>query len=88
MAKLNLGDAVDEANDSVLTPWAEMLAAAKITRPGPLTPFLEPELLKDSDLCLDGTRFKTVTGFMYKVPKMTEEQLKEMINSYKRMNWW
>ena len=88
LAKLNLADAVDEANDSVLGPWAELLHNAGITMPGPLSPFLEKELLKDSNLSIDGTRFKDVDGFKYEVPEITRKQLEETIDSYKALNWW
>ena len=65
-----------------------MLAASGIQRPGPLSPFMEKEQLKDMDLSLDGSRFEKVTGFQYKVPEMTKAEIEKMIESYKRMNWW
>ncbi|KAI5780700.1 hypothetical protein DFH27DRAFT_336907 [Peziza echinospora] len=87
-AKLNLGSAVDEENDELLQPWGDLLNDNGITRPGPITPYLEGETVKDCDFCLDGSKFKSVTGFTYMVPKVTEEVLREVIESYKKMNWW
>ncbi|KAF3934275.1 hypothetical protein ABW19_dt0202776 [Dactylella cylindrospora] len=87
-AKLNLDEAVDEANEGVLQPWAELLDKAGIHRPGPISPYIEKEALKDYDLCLDGTRFKTVTGFSYDVPAPTAANVEELVDSYKRMGWW
>lgn len=87
-AKMNLGSAVDEENDELLQPWGDLLSKGGITRPGPITPYLEGETVKDCDFCLDGSRFKEVTGFKYEVPKMTEKELREIIKSYERMNWW
>lgn len=87
-AKLNLNSAVDEENDELLQPWGQLLNEAKISRPGPINPYLEQELVRDSDLSLDGSRFETVTGFKYEVPEVTEEGLKEMIRSYERLGWW
>ncbi len=87
-ARLNLDSVVDDVNDETLGPWAELLAEAKITRPGPLSPFMEKELLKDTDLSMDGSRFMKVVGFEYQKPKMTKELLEEVIASYQRMNWW
>ncbi|KAJ6264633.1 hypothetical protein Dda_0782 [Drechslerella dactyloides] len=88
LAKLNLEEAVDDANELCLQPWADMLQSANITRPGLISPYIEIEQLKDSDLSLDGTRFKTVTGFEYDVPEITTAKVEEMLDSYKRMNWW
>lgn len=87
-ARLNLDSVVDDINDELLGPWADILADAGITRPGPLTPFMEKELLKDTDLSMEGSRLKAVLGFEYAKPKMTKELLEEVIESYRRMNWW
>lgn len=87
-ARLNLGSAVDEENDEILQPWGDLLHEAGITRPGPINPYLENELVKDDDFSIDGTRFEKVTGFEYKVPEVTEEGLSAIIESYKRLNWW
>ncbi|EPS39155.1 hypothetical protein H072_7097 [Dactylellina haptotyla CBS 200.50] len=81
-------EAVNDANEEILGPWDDLLDQAGITRPGPITPFIELEQLKDSDLSLDGTRFKNVTGFKYDVPKMNTAMIEGMVESYKRMNWW
>ncbi|MBE3048152.1 hypothetical protein IMZ48_37730 [Candidatus Bathyarchaeota archaeon] len=87
-ARLNMDSVVDDVNDEVLTPWGTMLEEAGITRPGPLTPFMEKELLKDTDLSMDGGRFESVVGFEYEKPALTKENLEAVIESYKKMNWW
>ncbi|KAH8882115.1 NAD(P)-binding protein [Thozetella sp. PMI_491] len=87
-AKLNMDSVVDDVNDELLGPWADLLRDADITRPGPLTPFMEKELLKDTDLSMDGSRLEQVVGFEYEKPKMTKELLEEVIESYKQMKWW
>lgn len=87
-ARLNLDSVVDDVNDEVLGPWAELLEDANITRPGPLNPFMEKELLKDTDLSMDGSRFEKIVGFEYEKPKITKEEVENIIESYKRMNWW
>ncbi|KAK4239067.1 hypothetical protein C8A03DRAFT_43257 [Achaetomium macrosporum] len=87
-AKLNLDSVVDDVNDELLGPWADLLAEAGITRPGPLTPFMEKELLKDTDLSMDGSRLEDVVGFTYEKPKISKELVEEVIESYKKMNWW
>jgi nucleoside-diphosphate-sugar epimerase len=87
-ARLNMDCVVDDVNDEVLGPWAELLEEAGITRPGPLTPFMEKELLKDTDLSMDGSRLEEVVGFKYEKPKITKELVQDMIDSYTRIGWW
>lgn len=87
-AKMNLEHVVDDLNEDILQPWADMIEAAGITRPGPLSPFLEKELLKDSELSLDGSLFEKTTGFKYTHEKFTADEVRSMIASYKRMEWW
>lgn len=87
-ARLNMDSVVDDVNDEVLGPWADLLRDAGISRPGPLSPFMEKELLKDTDLSMDGSRLEKMVGFEYKVPKITTERVEEVIESYKRMKWW
>ncbi|KAI1437637.1 hypothetical protein GGR50DRAFT_692152 [Xylaria sp. CBS 124048] len=87
-ARLNMDTVVDDVNDDVLGPWADLLKEAGITRPGPLTPFMEKELLKDTDLSMDGKRLQTVVGFEYKKPAINKELVLEVIESYKKMKWW
>ncbi len=88
-AKMHLESVVDDLNEDILQPWADMLAKKKITRPGPLSPFLEKELLKDTDLSLDGGLFERVTGFEYeRGDGLKREGVEEMVKSYERMGWW
>ena len=87
-ARLNMDSVVDDVNDEVLGPWADLLEDAGISRPGPLTPFMEKELLKDTDLSMDGSRLEKVVGFSYEKPKITKELVQEMIDSYTRIGWW
>ncbi|CAN8099430.1 unnamed protein product [Discula destructiva] len=87
-AKLNMDSVVEDVNDDLLGPWADLLEQAGITRPGPLTPYMEKELLKDTDLSMDGSRLEKVVGFEYSKPKITKELLEEVIDSYKKMKWW
>jgi hypothetical protein len=58
-------------------------------RTSPLSPFLEKELLKDTDLSLDGSLFEQTVGFKYENPDgLTVERVKEMVDSYESMQWW
>ena len=87
-AKLNLDNVVDDINEDTMQPWADLLSDANITRPGPLTPYMEKELLRDTDLSLDGSRFQKVVGFQYQKPTISKAEVEGIIESYKRMNWW
>ena len=62
-ARLNLDYVVDDVNDESLDPWADLQSKAGITQTTPLSPFMERELLKDTDLSLDGSLFERETGF-------------------------
>ena len=65
-ARLNLEHVVDEVNDDTLDDWADLQDAAGVKgNGGPLSPFMEKELLRDADLSLDGSRFENVVGFRF-----------------------
>ena len=89
-AKMNLDSVVDDVNDDVLQPWAEMMKRAGVDagQGSPLSPFMEKELLKDSNLCLNAKKAKEVLGWTVEREKLTEEGLKEIIVSYQRVRWW
>lgn len=63
-AKMNLEHVVDDVNDDTLDDWADLQEAAGVRENGgPLSPFMEKELLKDTDLSMDGSRFEKEVGF-------------------------
>ena len=88
LARLDLDRAVDEVNDEILDPWAELQLRAGITKVTPLSPFMEKELLRDKDLSLDGAAFERATGFAYSHPRLTCEEIEDVLASYRRMGWW
>ncbi|TID16420.1 NAD dependent epimerase/dehydratase family protein [Venturia nashicola] len=88
IAMLKLDNVVDELNDDTLDIWAELQQESKTSETTPLNPFMEKELLKDNHLSLDGTAFVKETGFQYKHPTVTKQEVEAVIESYKRMNWW
>jgi hypothetical protein len=67
-ARLNMDHVVNEVNDETLDPWAELQNAAGISQSTPLSPFMEKELLKDTDLSMDGSAFEKDIGFKYVFP--------------------
>lgn len=77
MAKLNLRGMAEDVNDKHLKPWSEMCKAAGI-QSTPLTPYLDPELLYNNSLCVDGSAIEA-TGFNYQFPNVTVDLLREQI---------
>jgi nucleoside-diphosphate-sugar epimerase len=88
LAKLNLDDVVDDMNEISLQTWAELVEKAGITRPGPISPFLERDVLKDQDMSIDGSKFEAETGWKPKYPNFGADSIREIVDSYKRMGWW
>jgi nucleoside-diphosphate-sugar epimerase len=88
LAKLNLDDVVDDMNEVSLQTWAELIEKAGITRPGPISPFLERDVLKDQDMSIDGSKFVNATGWKPQYPKFGADSIREIVDSYKRMGWW
>ncbi|KAF9735930.1 hypothetical protein PMIN06_006843 [Paraphaeosphaeria minitans] len=87
-ARMNLDHVVDEVNDETLDPWADLQTQAGISNNTPLTPFMEKELLHNTDLSMDGSAFEQETGFTYQHEKLTKEEVETVIESYKTMGWW
>ncbi|KAL2007906.1 hypothetical protein VTN00DRAFT_7888 [Thermoascus crustaceus] len=87
-AKLNLDEVVDDMNELVLQTWADLLQKKQIERPGPISPFLEKDILKEWDMSIDGTLFEQTTGFKPERETFTAEGVKAMVESYTRMGWW
>lgn len=75
---------VEEINDKHLKPWSEMCNAAGIAVT-PLTPYLDPELLYNNALSVDGSAIES-TGFTYETPKMTTELIRDQLKYYTDQN--
>lgn len=89
-AKFNMESVVDAVNEEILGPWAELLKENGITDSGPLSPFMEKELLRDCDLCLDAGRARKVLGWKVEDGRegLSVEGVKSVLDSYRRMGWW
>lgn len=88
LARMRLNEIVDEMNEEMLQAWAEMLEDKGITRPGPISPFVEVDMLSENDLCIDGSLFEATTGFQLEYPLFSADSIREVIASYERMGWW
>ncbi|KAL8862763.1 MAG: hypothetical protein Q9178_000705 [Gyalolechia marmorata] len=89
-ARFNMDSVVDDVNEDILGPWADLLKENGIKDSGPLSPFMEKELLRDCDLCLDATKARIVLGWKSEDPRavLTAEGVRNVLDSYRRMGWW
>jgi len=78
---LSMKAITEEVNDKHLKPWSDLCKRAGITNT-PLTPYLDPELLYNNSLCVDGTAIES-TGFVYDHPTLQEKHIREMIEYYR-----
>lgn len=88
LAKLNLDDILDDMNEVGLQTWAELIERANITRPGPISPFLERDILRGEDMSIDGSKFENEVGWKPLYPTFGADSIREIVDSYKRMGWW
>lgn len=89
-AKLNLDHVVDDVNDEILQPWADLLKEKGLGegQGSPLSPFMEKELLKDSDLSLNGAKAATTLGWKLQKPELTGKEVEAILESYRSLGWW
>ena len=89
-ARFNMESVVDDVNEEILGPWADLLKENGITDSGPLSPFMEKELLRDCDLSLDASRARKVLGWKVEDGRqaLTVEGVRNVLDSYRRMGWW
>ncbi|KEG09891.1 NAD-dependent epimerase/dehydratase family protein [Trypanosoma grayi] len=78
LASIKLEELVEEANDGHMGPWSEMLKECGIAVT-PLTPYLEPELLYNNPLTVDGGKLRAL-GFQCSCPQVTKELLEDSLN--------
>ncbi|PRP88665.1 NAD-dependent epimerase/dehydratase family protein [Planoprotostelium fungivorum] len=76
----------DTANSNHLGPWSTLCKEQGITNT-PLTPYLDEELLYSNSLSVDGTKI-TATGFTYQHPKMSEQDLREVLAYFQNLGYF
>ncbi|KAI4206629.1 MAG: hypothetical protein LQ346_001019 [Caloplaca aetnensis] len=89
-ARFNMESVVDDVNEEILGPWAELLKENGVTDSGPLSPFMEKELLRDCDLCLDAGKARRTLGWKPGEGResLSVEGVRAVLDSYRRMRWW
>eukprot|EP01113_Clastostelium_recurvatum_P001200 TRINITY_DN104_c0_g1_i1.p1 TRINITY_DN104_c0_g1~~TRINITY_DN104_c0_g1_i1.p1 ORF type:complete len:364 (-),score=134.52 TRINITY_DN104_c0_g1_i1:116-1207(-) len=80
LAKMDIKGVAETANDKHLKPWSEVCKAAGIVNT-PLTPYIDPELLYNNSLSVDGSAIEA-TGFKYEIPAPTEALIREQIDYF------
>ncbi|KAJ3130243.1 hypothetical protein HK098_004290 [Nowakowskiella sp. JEL0407] len=85
-AKLNLEAVTEDVNDTHLQPWSDLCKAGGILNT-PLTPYLDKELLKEHPFAVDGSKIES-EGFVYEVPQMTLDGLKNVISEFVDIGIW
>lgn len=79
---LSMKAITEEVNDKHLKPWSDLCKKAAITNT-PLTPYLDPELLYNNALSVDGSAIEA-TGFAYDHPQLTTQDFRDMIDYYQK----
>jgi len=80
LAKMDIKATAEEANDKHLKPWSEVCKQAGIVNT-PLTPYIDPELLYNNSLSVDGSAIEG-QGFKYEVPNINEALIREQIDYF------
>jgi len=79
---LSMKAITEEVNDKHLKPWSDLCKKAGITNT-PLTPYLDPELLYNNSLSVDGSAIEQ-TGFVYDHPTVTTQDFRDIIDYYQK----
>ncbi|KAL9125571.1 MAG: hypothetical protein Q9217_005236, partial [Psora testacea] len=89
-AKLNLDSVVDDVNEDILQPWADLIKSKGLDggQGSPLSPFMEKELIKDCDLALNNAKAKKELAWQVQKPELTADAIRQVIESYEKMRWW
>jgi len=70
----------ETANEKHLKPWSDLCKKSGITST-PLSPYVDPELIKNTPLSIDGSAIEG-KGFKYDFPQLKKEHYEEIMNYY------
>jgi len=79
---IGLKGIAEEANDKHLKPWSDLCKEQGITST-PLSPYIDQELLYNNSLSVSGAAIES-TGFKYKHPKLSIEDLQEISGYFEK----
>ena len=78
--KVGFDSLCEMVNDDHMKPWSQLCKQEGLVGT-PLSPYLDQELLYNNPLCIDGSAIEG-TGFVYDVPKMTTDLVREEIKYF------
>lgn len=70
----------EAANEKHLKPWSEICKEKGVVST-PLSPYIDPELIKNTPLSIDGSAIES-TGFKYDTPQLELKHYKEIMQYY------
>jgi nucleoside-diphosphate-sugar epimerase len=70
----------ETANEKHLKPWSDLCKKSGIAST-PLSPYVDPELIKNTPLSVDGSAIES-TGFKYDYPELKKEHYEEIMNYF------
>ena len=74
----------ETANEKHLKPWSELCKKSDIPST-PLSPYVDPELIKNNALSIDGSAIEK-EGFTYDHPNLTKAHFQQIIDYYANQN--
>lgn len=89
LAKLSLNDVASEANEQHSKTWMQLLQEADPPIGWtPLTAYMEPHLFGKRAVAFSASKIKTTLGYTLRRPKVTQEAIQEVLDSYKTDGIW
>ncbi|KAK9898821.1 hypothetical protein P389DRAFT_208893 [Cystobasidium minutum MCA 4210] len=90
LAKMNMTEVVEAADEKHTEPWLEMLSASRTPVSNtPLSPILPPQILRKNRCHLDGSKMnRLIPAWRPKYPKITVDEVKECIVVWKKDGIW
>jgi len=81
---IGLKSIAETANEKHLKPWSDLCKKSGINST-PLSPYVDPELIKNTPLSVDGSAIEK-EGFKYDHPNLKKEHLQEIMDYYGKQN--
>ncbi|CAO3588258.1 unnamed protein product [Absidia cylindrospora] len=83
-AKMKLNSVLEGIYEKHLQPRADILKDNQVQN-SPLSPYLDPELLYNNAISINGAAIEEQSGFKYAIPFLTQDNLQETIDQFKEM---
>lgn len=87
LAKTQLSNVSDEANDKHVPAWTKLCDEQKINNT-PLSPYIDKELLKNNSMVVDGALIETKGIYKYVKPTISTKLLAEQVKTFEAQGTW